>query len=88
MCILIFIGSSWLIISSLSIKQISRFFMVFHGFSRVFAVCSRVFSFQDDGEKIALGERYGFRVNGPGKQVTKFALTFLVIIKHVHTTNI
>ena len=22
---------------------------------------------QDDGVKVALGERYGFRVNGPGK---------------------
>ena len=24
---------------------------------------------QDDGEKVGLGERFGFRVNGPGKQV-------------------
>ncbi len=24
----------------------------------------------DDGLKIALGERFGFRVNAPGKQVT------------------
>ena len=23
---------------------------------------------QDDGEKVALGEKFGFRVNGPGKQ--------------------